>query len=70
MKFCSDRNIKYESNFFNEFYKLHELIHETTALYFLKTNGKYERMNRTLTDLTIAIMLNSKVVSHYWGKYY
>ncbi len=31
-------------------------------------NGKAERKNRTLTELVVAIMLNSGAASHWWGE--
>lgn len=41
-----------------------------TALYSPEMNGKADRKNRTLTELAIAITLNSGVASHWWGKFY
>ena len=31
-------------------------------------NGKAERKNRTLTELVVAILLNSGAASHWWGE--
>ncbi|XP_050920277.1 uncharacterized protein LOC127137913 [Lathyrus oleraceus] len=60
----SDRGIEYNSGLFNEFYKQHEIVHETTASYSPKMNGKLERKNKTLIELFIAIMLNFGVAPH------
>lgn len=48
----------------NEFYKLHGIIHETTATYSSKIK------NRISTELIVAIMLNSGTTSYWHGKYY
>jgi transposase InsO family protein len=66
----SDRGTEYDSGLFNDFYIEHGIIHETTAPYSPKMNGKAERKNRTLTELVVAIMLNSSVAPHRWGKFY
>lgn len=47
----SDRGTNFDFSLFNEFYKQHEIVHETTAPYFLEMNGKAERKNITLTEL-------------------
>ena len=55
----SDREIKYDSVAFNEFYNSKEIIYETTTPYSPEMNGKIERKNRTLTELVVAILLDS-----------
>ncbi|CAJ2638290.1 unnamed protein product [Trifolium pratense] len=67
-RFRSDRGTEYNSSLFNEFYKQHGIIHETTAPYSPEMNGKAERKNRTLTELVVAIMLNSGAAAHWWGE--
>ncbi|KAL4026406.1 hypothetical protein IC575_014836 [Cucumis melo] len=62
----SDRGIKYDSVAFNEFYSSKGIIHETTAPYSPEMNGKAERKNRTLTELVIAILLESGVAPSWW----
>ncbi|CAJ2637004.1 unnamed protein product [Trifolium pratense] len=64
----SDRGTEYNSSLFNDFYKQHGIIHETTAPYSPEMNGKAERKNRTLTELVVAIMLNSGAAKHWWGE--
>lgn len=68
-RLCSDRGTEYDSISFNIFYKQHGIVHEKTAPYSPGMNGKVERKNRTLTELVIAIMLNTSVASHWWGKF-
>ena len=46
-RLCSDRGTKYDSDNFNEFYNSHGIIHEKTASYSTKMNGKAKRKNRT-----------------------
>lgn len=38
--FHSDRETKYYSNLYNEFYKQQGIFHETTTQFFLEMNGK------------------------------
>ncbi|CAJ2634277.1 unnamed protein product [Trifolium pratense] len=64
----SDRGTEYNSSLFNDFYKQHGIIHETTAPYSPEMNGKAERKNRTLTELVVAIMLNYDAAKHWWGE--
>ena len=49
---------------------IHGIVHEMTAPYYLEMNGKEKIKNRTLTELVVAIMLNSSVAPHRWGKFY
>ena len=67
-KLWSDRGTKYDSSLFNEFYNVHGIIHETTAPYSPKMNGKAERKNRTFTKLVVATMLSSSATSFWWGE--
>ena len=53
---------------FNEFYNVHGIIHETTAPYSPKMNGKAERKNRTFTKLVVATMLSSSATSFWWDE--
>ena len=64
----SDRGTEYDSGLFNDFYTEHGIIHETTAPYSPEMNGKAERKNRTLTELVVAIMMNSGAAPHWWGE--
>lgn len=64
----SDRGTEYDSTPFIEFYKTHGIIHEKTAPYSPEMNNKAERKNRTLTELVVAILLNSGAASYWWGE--
>lgn len=63
------KGTEYYFSLFNEFYKQHWILHETTAPYFPEMNGKADRKNRNLTELVVVIMFNSGVASHYGGKF-
>lgn len=69
-RLCSDIETEYDYGLFNEFYKQHGIVHETTAPYSPEMNGKAERQNITLTELVVAIMMNFGVAPHWWGKFY
>lgn len=56
-KLHSDKGTEYDSRLFNEFYKQHGIVHETTATYSPEMNGKEKRKSITLTELVVAIML-------------
>ncbi|KAL0559604.1 hypothetical protein IC582_004219 [Cucumis melo] len=62
----SDRGTEYDSVAFNEFYSSKGIIHETTAPYSPEMNGKAERKNRTLTELVVAILLESGAAPSWW----
>ena len=44
------------------------IIHETTAPYSLASNGVVEKKNRTLIELTNAILIKSGAPLHFWGE--
>ncbi|KAL4025369.1 hypothetical protein IC575_013758 [Cucumis melo] len=64
----SDRGTEYDSVAFNEFYNSKGIIHETIAPYSPNMNGKVERKNRTLTELVVAILLESGAAPSWWGE--
>ena len=64
----SDRGIEYDSISFNEFYNSKGIIHETTAPYSPEINGKAKRKNITLTELAVAILLESGATPSWWGE--
>ena len=43
------------------------IIHETTPPYSPSSNGVAERKNRTLIDLTNAMLIDSTAPSNLWG---
>ena len=67
-RFRSDRGQEYESTEFVNLFKSHGIIHETTAPYSPEMNGKAERKNRTLCELTVATLLSSGAASYWWGE--
>ena len=44
------------------------IIHKTTAPHSLASNGVAERKNRTLTELTKAMLIESGASLHFWGE--
>ena len=44
------------------------IIHETTAPYSHASNGAAKRKNRTLIELTNAMLIESSAHLHFWGK--
>ncbi|KAL0540288.1 hypothetical protein IC582_024522 [Cucumis melo] len=64
----SDRGTEYDSIAFNEFYNSKGIIHETITPYSSEMSGKTERKNRTLTELVVAILLESEAASSWWSE--
>ena len=64
----SDRGREYESSAFNSFVQSLGIIHETTAPYSPASNGVAERKNRTLIELTNAMLIESGAPLHFWGE--
>ena len=64
----SDRGHEYESSAFNSFAQSLGIIHETTTPYSLASNGVVERKNRTLIELTNAMLIESSAPLHFWGE--
>ena len=44
------------------------IIHETTRPYSLASNGVTERKNRTLFELTNAMLIEFGAPLHFWGE--
>ena len=61
----SDRGHKYESSAFNSFVQFLGIIHETTAPYSPASNGVAERKNKTLIELTNAMLIESGAPLHF-----
>nr|AAU90333.1 Putative gag and pol polyprotein, identical [Solanum demissum] len=64
----SDRGREYESNEFNSFVRSLGIIHETTPPYSPSSNGAAERKNRTLVELTNAMLIESHAPLNFWGE--
>ena len=64
----SDRGHEYESSAFNSFVQSLGIIHETIAPYSPASNGVAERKNRTLIELTNAMLIESGAPIHFWGE--
>ena len=64
----SDRGREYELSAFNSFVQSLGIIHETTTPYSPASNGMAERKNRTLIELTNAMLIEFGVPLHFWGE--
>ena len=49
-----------------QFCKEKGMIHQTSCAYTPEQNGVVERKNRTILEITRALMLESKVPTHFW----
>ena len=67
-RFISDRGREYESIGFNSFIQSLGIIHETNPPYSPKSNGVAERKNRTLVNLTNAMLIKSSAPLNLWGE--
>ena len=61
----SDRGREYESSAFNSFVQSLGIIHESIAPYSSASNGVVERKNRTLIELTNAMLIESGAHLHF-----
>ena len=64
----SDRGREYESSTFNSFVQSLGIIHETTASYSPASNDVAKRKNRTLMELTNAMLIESDAPLHFWDE--
>ena len=64
----SDRGHEYESSAFNSFVQSLRTIHETTIPYSPASNGVAKRKNRTLIELTNAMLIEYHAHLHFWGE--
>ena len=67
-RFRSDRGREYESIGFNSYVQSLGIIHETTPPYSPASNGVAERKNRTLIELTNAMLIESGASLTLWGE--
>ena len=64
----SDRGCEYESSAFNSFVQSLGINHETTTPYSPTSNGVAKRKNRTLIELTNAMLIESSAPLHFLGE--
>ena len=64
----SDRGHEYKSSAFNLFVQSLGIIHKTTAPYSSTSNGVVERKNKTLIELTNAMLIESSAPLYFWGE--
>ena len=67
-RFRSDRGLEYESIEFNSFVQSLGIIHETTPPYSPASNGVVVRKNRTLINLTNAMLIELGAPLNLWGE--
>ena len=63
----SDGGGEYTSNEFKDYLEQSGIAQQLTVPYTPQQNGVAERMNRTLKDLTRAMMLHKDVPQEFWG---
>ena len=61
----SDWGLEYESSAFNSFIQSLGIIHETTLPHLLASYDVAERKNRTLIELTNALLIESGAHLHF-----
>ncbi|XP_057529771.1 uncharacterized protein LOC130808310 [Amaranthus tricolor] len=66
--FRTDNGREYINSNMQQFFKQQGLIHQTSCPNTPQQNGVAERKNRTLLEMTRAIMLDSHVPTHLWPK--
>ena len=64
----TDRGGEYESNPFNVFCEIHDIIHKVTPPYSPESNGVAERKNRTLKNMMNAMLVSSGASLNLWGE--
>ena len=62
----SDKGREYESSAFNSFVQSLRIIHESTVQ--PASNGVAERKNKTLTELTNTMLIESSAPLHFLGE--
>ena len=62
----SDNGREFVNSEMTRFCKEKGVIHQTSCTYTLEQNGVAERKNRTILEMTRAIMIDSKVPKYFW----
>jgi len=62
----SDNGLEYFSNNFQAYLKAEGIRHLTSVAYVPQSNGKAERLNRTLQEKTRTMLLTSKLDTFMW----
>lgn len=64
----SDNGTEYTNNIFQEFLKVHGIVHQTTVPYTPAQNGVSERLNRTLMEKARCMLQDAGLDSRYWAE--
>jgi len=64
----SDNGGEYMSNILREYFKEKGIDHQTTMAYSPQSNGKAERLNRTLMEKTRAMLSEANLPESLWGE--
>lgn len=64
----TDRGGKYDLSTLNAYCENHGIIYGVTHLYSLEYNGIVERKNRTLKNMTNAMLISYGAALNLWGK--
>lgn len=62
----SDNGKEYINQKFQDFFSTHGLIHQSSCPYTPQQNGVAERKNRTLLEITRALMFEAQTPAHFW----
>lgn len=64
----TDNRTEYESNEFNDFYRVVDIKNETIVPYTQKQNGVTERKNQTIMEPTCAMIYDQGLPKFLWGE--
>ena len=64
----SDRGGEYTSNAFKDYCRSYGIRHQLTAAYTPQQNGVAERKNRTIMEMTRALVKERRIPKEYWGE--
>ena len=64
----TDNGGEYMSTDFQNYLKEKRIRHETTVPHSPQQNGVAERMNRTLQEAALSMILHAEVAKRFWGK--
>ena len=63
----SDNGLEYFSSEFQEFLRREGIFHKTSVAYVPQSNGKAERLNRTLLEKARTMMATTNLPFYMWG---